>query len=126
MNKFWALFLLLSAASLTLSCGTASPSRQLQSITISQNANGGQIEFVATGTFSAPPVTVSPLPVFWSYAPPPGQYDLTAQPFTFQCDFVGVYSSPLIAWAPPDPSAPSSGSLSPTAMINASAQITCP
>jgi len=126
MNRFWAfLLLLLSVTSLTLACGSGS-NRQLQSIAINEVANGQQIQFVATGTFSAPPTTVSPLPVFWSYAPPPGQYSLTTQPFTFQCDFVGTYPSPLIAWAPPDPNAPSSGSLSTTTMMRASAQITCP
>ncbi len=125
MNRFCALILLLSLISLILACGSGS-NRQLQSIAINQVANGQQIQFVATGTFSASPTTVSPLAVFWSYAPPPGQYTLTTQPFTFQCDFVGTYPSPLIAWAPPDPDAPSSGSLSSATMIRASAQITCP
>jgi hypothetical protein len=125
MNRFWAPILLLSVTSLTLACGSSN-GRQLRSITIQSVANGQQIQFVATGTFSSSPTTVSPLPVFWSYAPPPGQYTLTTQPFAFQCDFVGSYPSPLIAWAPPDPNAPSSGSLSTATMIRASAQITCP
>ena len=124
MNRFWS-FLLLPVASLTLACGSGS-NRQLQSIAIASVTNGQQIQFVATGTFSASPTMVTPLPVFWSYAPPPGQYTLTTQPFTFQCDFEGVYPSPLIAWAPPDPNAPSSGSLSANTMIRTSAQITCP
>lgn len=42
----------------------------LESISISPStvttSADGQVHFVATGTFSAPPVTVSPLPVNWS------------------------------------------------------------
>jgi len=125
MNRFWAFMLLLLPASLTLTCGSGG-NRQLQFVTIASVANGQQIQFVATGTFSASPTTVTPLPVFWSYAPPPGQYTLTTQPFTFQCDFVGPYPSPLIAWAPPDPNAPSSGPLSAETMIRASTEINCP
>jgi hypothetical protein len=52
MNRFWAFVLLLVVISLPLACGS---SRQLQSITIIQNANGRQIEFVATGNFSSSP-----------------------------------------------------------------------
>jgi hypothetical protein len=110
---------------LTLACGGSS-NRHLQSIAIKEVANGQEIQFVATGTFSAAPTTVSPLPVFWSYAPPPGQYTLTTQPFTFQCDFVGAYPSPLVAWAPPDPNAPGNGPLSAETMIRASTEINCP
>jgi hypothetical protein len=73
MNRFWAFILLLSAACWTLACGSSSSNRQLQSITINGAVEGEQFEFVAAGTFSAPPTTVSPLPVSWSYAPPPGQ-----------------------------------------------------
>lgn len=124
MNRCWALILLLAVTSLTLACGSST--RQLQSITVNAVANGQQIQFVATGTFSASPTTVSPLPVSWSFAPPPPQYTLTTQPFTFQCDFTGSYPSPLIAWAPSNPHASNSGSMSGTKMITASVQITCP
>jgi hypothetical protein len=127
VNKFWASILVLPVTSLTLACGSGSNgNRQLQSIALTAVANGQQIQFVATGTFSAAPITVSPLPVFWSFAPPPAEYTLTTEPFTFQCDFVGTYPMPLIAWAPPDSNAPSSGPLSTATMIRASGSITCP
>jgi hypothetical protein len=44
----------------------------LESISITPNpavAKNGQVQLVATGTFSAPPVTVSPLAVDWSQSP---------------------------------------------------------
>lgn len=49
------------------SCGGSS--RVLESISISPNpatAKNGKVQLVATGTFSSPPVTVTPLPVDWS------------------------------------------------------------
>ena len=65
MNRSWSVVLLiLLAISFTLSCGS-SP-RQLQNITIAQTTNGQQVQFVATGTFSASPRTVTPLPVDWT------------------------------------------------------------
>jgi hypothetical protein len=121
---FFLFFLLALAAAINLACG--SNNRQLQSITVNAVTNGEQIQFVATGTFSASPTTVNPLPVSWSFAPPPGQYTLTTQPFMFECEVAGPYPSPLIAMAPADPNAPSSGSLLTTKMISASAQIVCP
>jgi len=116
-----ALVLLLLATFLTLSCGTSS-NRQLESITIHAAVGGQQTVFAATGTFSAPPTTVSPLPVSWSFAPPPGSYTLTTQPFTPQCPI----PSPVIATAPADPNAPSSGSTSTTPMITESTPSPCP
>jgi hypothetical protein len=124
MNKY-SFILLLLATSLALSCGSGS-GRQLQSITISQTVSGQQIQFVATGTFSAAPITVTPLPVFWSLAPPPAQYTLTTQPFVLQCAVSGPYPSPIIAWAPANPTSPSSGSMSRTRMIVASTSAVCP
>ena len=125
MNKIFALIALLIAASLTISCGSSS-GRQLQSITISKTMNGEQIQFVATGTFSAAPTTVTPLPAFWSIDLPPGQYALTTQPFVIQCTVSGPIPGPIIAWAPADPHAPSSGSLSGTKMVTGSTGATCP
>jgi hypothetical protein len=130
MNRFWALFLLLLlillVTSLTLACGTGSSSnRQLQSISINAVANGEQIQFVATGTYSASPTTVSPLPVSWTFAPPDPQYTLSTQPFVFQCEAAGSYPSPIVAMAPADPNAPSSGSMRNTKMILASGPILC-
>jgi hypothetical protein len=123
MKQLWAFILLLSAASLTLACGSStSNSRQLQSITINDSIIGDQVSFVATGTFSAPPTTVTPLPVSWSLAPPPGNYTLTTQPFTPQCPD----PSPIVASAPVNPNAPSSGSTSTTTMIMQSTGSPCP
>lgn len=122
MNKFWAFSPLLLVSFLTLSCGNGS-SRQLQSITIMQlheTGNGDQLELVATGTFSAPPTTVTPLPVSWSLAPPPPDYTLTTQPFLIQCT-VGEYLGPFIAMAPADPNAASSGPIDARKMISQSA-----
>jgi len=130
MNKYWALILLLPVTSLTLGCGSGSSNRQLQSITINSVVSGQQIQFVATGTFSAPPTTVTPLPVDWSiglFAPPPGslQYTLTTQPYLFDCSGSGPYL-PLSAVAPSDPNAPTTGSRPFAKMVTASASIPCP
>jgi hypothetical protein len=130
VNRFWAFIVLLSAASLTLACGSSS-NRQLQSITISSVANGQQIQFVATGTFSAPPTTVSPLAADWGigpFAPPPlgnVEYTLTTQPYTFDCAGSGPYL-PVSTLAPSDPNAPTAGSLPFAKMVTASAPIPCP
>lgn len=130
MHKAEVLLLILVTASLALSCGSGS-GRQLQSITVTQTANGQQIEFVATGHFSAAPTTVTPLPVTWSVGPfappPPGNldYQLTAEPFLLDCSGSGPYL-PVIAFAPSDPHVPSSGSWPFKKMITASAAFTCP
>ena len=130
MNRLWALILILPVISLILACGssTSSSNRQLQSITINEVANGQQVQFTATGTFSAPPTTVSPLPVSWSLDLPPREYTLTTEPYTFlQCESAGPYFLPIVAVAPVDPNAPSTGSIYPVKnMIMQSAQITCP
>jgi hypothetical protein len=59
-------------ASITLACGVGSfPQRQIVSLTVSppsadaQNYPNGQVQFTATGTFTAPPVTVTPLQSTW-------------------------------------------------------------
>jgi len=60
----------------TAGCGTANPSRVLQSITVTpaiadaQNFPNGQVQFTATGIFSQPP---SPAPVTF-VAPYPGSW----------------------------------------------------
>jgi hypothetical protein len=88
MQRRLAFLSLLLVAYVTLSCGSG---RRLQSITISQTTSGSQITFVATGTFSTAPTTVTPLPVKWGigpFAPPPPRnldYTLTTQPFVFDC-----------------------------------------
>ena len=110
-----SVLLLLAVAALTLSCGSGGD-RHLQSITLTQTAiqNGEADQFVATGTFSAPPITVTPLPVDWTnglMAPPPPTftYTLTTQPYVVNCTVVGPEALPVVAFAPPDPNAPPSG-----------------
>ncbi|SPF46080.1 exported hypothetical protein [Candidatus Sulfotelmatobacter kueseliae] len=88
----------LALACCTLSCGSGN-GRRLQSITINATITGGQTQLVATGTFSASPTTVTPLPVFWFVDLPPAQYNLTTQPFVIKCP----YPPPFMAIAPADP-----------------------
>jgi len=124
------LLLVLASFAPSLSCGSGS-GRQLQSITITQTVNGEQIQFTATGTFSAAPTTVTPLPVTWGAGlfapPPPGNlgYQLSTQPFLLTCTNSGPELS-VNAWAPPDPNTPSSGSWPFKQMIIGSAAVTCP
>jgi len=99
-------------AILTLSCGMG---RKLETISISQTVNGEQITFVATGTFTSAPTTVTPLPVQWTVglmAPPPPTYTytLTTQPYVFNCTSVSGPQPPVGAYAPIDPNAAVSGS----------------
>jgi hypothetical protein len=115
MKGLWAPSLIILAALGTLACG-GGHGRQLQSITITQtlSANGQQVSFVATGTFSAPPTTVTPLPVDWTtqlLAPPPPEYTytLTTQPLVVSCTTIGPGVLPVVAFAPLDPNAPMSG-----------------
>lgn len=127
MKHLWAPSLLILAASVTLACGGGSR-RDLQSITITKTANGQQIQFVATGTFSAPPTTVTPLPVDWTLglmAPPPPTYSytLTTQPYVYDCANAGAYNLPVVAFAPTDPNAPGSGTT--TKVVIASGGLPC-
>jgi hypothetical protein len=129
MKSFWAPSLLVLAASVTLSCGSGNSNsgRQLQSITVVQVQNGSQFQFIATGTFSAPPTTVMPLPVDWTnglMAPPPPTYNytLSTQPYVYNCDGSGLIQ--VVAFAPPNPDAPSSGSVS--QVVQGVATFTCP
>ena len=60
---------LLSLLAATLGCGMG-PSRTLVSISVSPTVATAKdlnlpVQFVATGTFSAPPTTVTPLPALW-------------------------------------------------------------
>jgi hypothetical protein len=97
-------FLLLVAA---LGCGRGG-NRQLQSI--AANASGMiQFQISATGTFTASPASVNPLPVSWYVIPagedPPFSYSLTSQPFTTGCQT----GSQVIALAPTNPGAATTG-----------------
>lgn len=135
MIRIWIPSVLVLSTIGALACGGVSQAgngRHLQSITISQTTTGEQIQFVATGTFSAPPTTVTPLPVMWGfqlYAPPPGSlnYTLTTQPYVFNCATSGNESpGPVSAIAPSDPNAPLAGSWSFSKMTLAYAQVNCP
>jgi hypothetical protein len=87
---------MLAAALAVVSCGS---SRHLESITIAQTVNDEHIQFVATGNFSSAPTTVTPLAEDWGvgpFAPPPAgklAYELTTQPFSFQCQGFGALPS---------------------------------
>jgi hypothetical protein len=115
MNRCLAAVTVLFVSLASLSCGSSH--RQLQSITIKATfVNGSQFRLVATGNYSAAPLTVMPLPVFWSETPPPPNYSLSVQPFVIDCAVANP--GPWIAMAPADPKAPSSGSISTTKMIS--------
>jgi hypothetical protein len=128
MEKFRCSSLLLLIAFLSLSCG-GGHGRELQSITISQTVVGTRIQFVATGTFSATPMTVTPLPVDWSTglpAPPPPQYTytLSTQPYVFDCGGTGSGTlAQVSAFAPSNPNAPMSGTTK--TVVTGSASFTC-
>ncbi len=125
--------LLLLVILLTLACGDSSSSnRQLESISIKATTDVGQVQFTASGTFSTPPTTVTPLPVEWAngYLAPPAEYldyTLTAQPYVFSC--VGYASGTEIqvtAFAPQNPSAPVSGSSPWAKLVMSHSAIACP
>ncbi|HTS34904.1 MAG TPA: hypothetical protein VMH04_04470 [Candidatus Solibacter sp.] len=95
-------------------CGTGT--RQLQSITISSGGNIN-MQYTATGNFNKDPRTVSPLPVSWyvvssnvspSVVEPIYNYVLTTEPYSLNpCSLTDT----VIALAPTDPNAPSSGAI---------------
>jgi len=73
MNRYGlplSLCLLILAAAITLACGS-SANRMLRSVTISPatadagNYPGGQVPFMATGFYAAPPSPVEPLSATW-------------------------------------------------------------
>lgn len=130
MNRFLSIFLLLLVAGLTLTCGNGS-GRRLQSIAISKTTSGSQIQFTATGTFSAAPTTLTPLPVDWSmglFAPPPKQftYSLATQPFVVDCNAVGSGPGQVSAVAPSNPSVSGNGTLAWSELLVANSSFTCP
>jgi hypothetical protein len=96
---------LLAAA---LCCGGSN--RQLQTIT-AKSTGMTQLQFTATGLFSASPASVSPLPVSWWEGPalldPPFVYTLSSQPYSIECRT----DNSVIAIAPTDPNAPATGSI---------------
>lgn len=128
MRTFLASSLLLLLAFLTLSCGSSS-GRKLQSISVAQTVVGTQVQFVATGTYSAPPTTVTPLPADWMLgipAPPPGKwtYSLTSQPYVYDCNNLNpLRPGQVTAIAPVDPNAPASGTT--TKVVTGSLGFSC-
>lgn len=133
MTRVWIPSLFVLSALGMLACGGASEagnSRHLKSITIAQTVSGEQVQLVATGTFSAPPVTVTPLAVDWAsgFLSPPAttmSYSLSAQPFVFKCTASGVYAQ-VTALAPSSQSAPSSGTIAWSNLTMGHAAINCP
>ncbi len=98
-------------------CGGTS--RQLQSITISPLqatiSQNNRAQFTAAGQFNTSPTNVTPLAVSWmitgpGWDPIPPSYNLTSQPFNPPCNGAGS-TYVIIAYAPVDPNAPSSGSM---------------
>jgi hypothetical protein len=116
-----AQFIALSSALLLLSITgcTAGSDRALQSISISPNTgSGAAASYTATGTFSSPPLSVTPLSVSWlvmgpGLDPPGPGYTLTPGAFLAQrCSQVESKSATnyvVVAYAPTNPNAPSSG-----------------
>jgi hypothetical protein len=69
MNRPGLAILLAFTAAVAMSCGSSNSNRMLQSISISPSsvtAQNGHAQFAATGTFTASPITVTPLLVNWS------------------------------------------------------------
>jgi hypothetical protein len=116
-----------------LSCGGGS-SRMLQSISVSPQIANGQVQYVATGTFSAPPTTVTPLPVNWcvktslvataGVCGPPGNTNpgITSQGLA-SCG-TSPLSANVTAMAPADPKLPLNSQGVP--MVSGTAMLACP
>lgn len=107
----------------SLSCGSST--RHLQSISINSTVNGTLISYVATGTYNESPTTVTPLPTNWIISASDSQYNLTTQPFVYDCANTNPVSGPVTAMAPVDPKAPSAGSILTTPMVTQSEPINC-
>jgi hypothetical protein len=113
-----------AASALILTCalsGCSGANRQLQSLSISAvTAVGVSTDFSAVGAFTASPTPVDPLPASWylfgpGLDPPPPAYTLVSGAFDPQrCSQVQAGSTTtytVVALAPADPDAPSSGSV---------------
>jgi len=110
---------LMLALPLAVSACGGSVTRQLQSITITR-ASGTAVNFTASGTFTAAPVTENPLPVSWylmgpAIDPPPASYVLVGSPYhparCVQAPGPPSVMYTVIAIAPVDANAPLSGSM---------------
>jgi hypothetical protein len=62
---FLCFVVLVAVASLTLACGS-NPQRQIVSLSVSPLSADGQTQFVAMGSYNAPPMTVTPLQANWA------------------------------------------------------------
>ena len=111
---------LLPASAWMLAGCSANMNRQLESISVTPaTASGAPVRYIATGTFSAPPTTVTPLAVSWylvaaAIAPSGRGYTLVKADFTtMRCAQANPVAGPytVIAVAPADPSASKSGSM---------------
>jgi len=123
---------LLVAAFFMLSCGGGS-NRVLESISVIPQARNGQAQFVATGTFSAPPIKVTPLPVNWTVGPQPMSPQTCTPP---GCAFPAITSRGLAtcgagpingtvtAEAPADPKLPLNSTGGP--VVSGTAILVCP
>lgn len=123
----------LAVSLMLISCGTSS-NRVLESISVSPQIGSGQVQYVATGTFSAPPLTITPLPVNWciKLAPlaspgvcgPPGSINpgVTSQGFA-TCG-ASTLGATVTALAPADPKLPLNAQAVP--MVSGSAVLDCP
>jgi len=77
LKSFACILLLVLAAGITLSCGSLNPNSNnhvIQSISLSPTSAdakdypGGKVPFVATGGYSTPPKTVTPIQANWGAA----------------------------------------------------------
>jgi hypothetical protein len=98
------------------------PKRQLESIKVTPaSAHGPKAAYAAAGTFNAAPLNVTPLHVSWYLAgpgidPPPPYYALTGASYKpVRCNAMAanpvVFNYTVIALAPADPKAPTSGAV---------------
>jgi hypothetical protein len=104
-------------------CG-GGPPRVLESISVTPaqaTAQNGQASYTATGHFNTSPMTVPNLPASWlvvgpALDPPGPGYILIPTPFTAGCSANSPYT--VVAYAPANPNAPSSGPM-PSAAFDA-------
>ena len=104
--------------------------RELQSITITPATADAstfatrQVQFIATGHYSKPPTTISPVTVLWSvYKPPVATID---QNGVAQCSAGMTGYVTVLAYAPSEPSLPISKLSSSKRPVLGMAQLVCP
>lgn len=145
-NRYFASLLFLGLpACMTLACGSGT--RQIQSISVTpasadaQSYPNGKVPFVATGNYSASPMTVTPLQANWGAASqqlingtevlsPTTEVSVDAQGVA-QCTAVASGTYVVGAWVPSPSKAMCNvvgGPFNETAcpVLQATAQLTCP